>query len=186
MNDNNKDYIVCGRFNERLEGTTTFDDCLTAGVELLSEIFQLSADEIAVFTIREQLGVEVLKFLYPRHLAAAASGYISLKSDSSLAVRTYLDKQAYMNLLFSSTPHSSYFEMIPADRSSGRRSPPIQQIMSVPLCKIGGFKGVLQVSRKGDSPELTNPSFAEGNLTLLTQLAGLWAENLTLKERQQS
>lgn len=184
MNDDNKDYITCGRFNEQLENTRSFDESLSVGVKFLSSTFQLSEGEIAIFTIREQLGAEILKFVYPQHLAEAASGYVSLKSESSLAVRTYLDKQAYMNLLFSSTPHSNYFEMIPSDREKGLRSPPIQQIMSVPLYKIGGFKGVLQVSRKGDSPELVNPSFAENNLTLLTQLANIWAEDLSQKEKQ--
>lgn len=183
MTSKNQDFIVCGRFDERLAMTGTFDECLQAGIDFINQQFKLSGDEIAVFALQQQLGEDVLKFLYPAHLANAASGYVSLKSDSSLAVRTYLDKQAYMNLLFSSTPHSNYFEMIPTDREKGLRSPPIQQIMSVPLYKIGGFKGVLQVSRKGDTPEAIDPAFAESSLTLLTRLATIWAEKLSLKEQ---
>jgi GAF domain-containing protein len=168
----------CARLEEKLGMLQTPEKRLKAAVSYLCSAFRVQPDEIAVFTGARHLDQEVLCFLWPPHLAASASGYVPLSSEGSLAVRTFLENKGFINLTFASTRHSSYFEILPADRESRRRPPPIQKIISAPARQEGGFQGVIQVSHKGASPEEAGPDFGPDDLDLLVHLAAVIAAHL--------
>lgn len=168
----------CARLDERLGSLATREERLAAGAQMLAEAFRVEPDEVAIFGRERLFGQEVLRFLWPRHLASSASGYVPLSSDSSLAVRTFLDRRPFVNLTFAATHHASYFEILPVERGQKKRPPPIQKIISAPARKEAGFQGVIQVSHKGDSPETAGPDFGEADLGFLTQLAAVIAEHL--------
>jgi len=157
----------------RLDSQSGREERITEAVSVLADAFSVSPEEIAIFLqcrVHEQ---EVLRFLWPRHLAESPSGYVPLSSSNSLAVRTYLENSPFINLLFSSTPHASYFEMLPVEKGSKKRPPPIQKIMSAPLRAQDGFHGVVQISHKGENPAVVVAEFREEDLTLLSSLANI-------------
>jgi len=171
-------YAQCGRLEERLRTYATREKRLEAATNFLAEIFGVRPDEVAIFGRDRVFEKEALRFLWPPHLAKAASGYVPLSSGSSLAVRTFVDRRPFINLTFASTQHASYFEILPLDKESGRRGQPIQKIISAPVRKEGGFEGVVQVSLKGASPESAGPDFAANDLSLLVELGAVLAEHL--------
>lgn len=171
-------YAQCGRLEERLRPLASREQMLQAAATLLAEIFGVQPDEVAIFGRDSVFGKESLRFLWPPHLAKAASGYVPLSSGSSLAVRTFVERRPFLNLTFASTQHASYFEMLRLDKESKRRAPPIQKIISAPARKQGGFEGVVQISHKGESPEAAGPDFDADDLDLLVQLGSVLAEHL--------
>ena len=171
-------FAYCGQLEERLRSLAGREERLQAAAVYLAETFGVEANEVAIFGRDCVFEKESLRFLWPPHLARAASGYIPLSSGNSLAVRTFVERRPFLNLTFASTHHASYFEIVPLDKESGRRAPPIQKIISAPVRRQGGFEGVVQVSHKGETPETAGPDFAAADLDLLVQLGSVLAEYL--------
>lgn len=170
----------CFELERRLAaGQGSRDEIIAAAVPILCRAFRVQEDEVAIFALTRLFDQEVLRFLWPRHLAASPSGYVPLTSVSSLAVRTYLENMAFINLMFSSTPHTRYFELLPVDPASRQRPPAIQQIISAPLrLENSGFQGVIQISHKEMIPP-PQTGFCEHDLNLLTALAPRLAHSLS-------
>jgi len=171
-------FAQCGRLEERLLPLSSREERLQAAATFLAEAFGVHTDEVAIFERESVFERESLRFLWPPHLAKAASGYIPLSSGNSLAVRTFVERRPFLNLTFASTQHASYFEMLPLDKESKRRAPPIQKSISAPVRKQGGFEGVVQISHKGENPEASGPDFAAEDLHLLVELGSVLAEHL--------
>lgn len=168
----------CQKMEERLCALTDPQTRLTAAVDLLGEAFRVQPDEVAIFTRRQMFDQEVLCFLWPKHLAESASSYVPLTSENSLAVQTFLKDRPFINLTFASTPHASYFEMVPSQKNSGKRPPPIQKTISAPAKTEGGFQGVIQVCHKGGSLEEAGKHFAPQDLERLKRAATVMARHL--------
>lgn len=171
-------FAHCARLEEILQPLTTRESRLEAAAGYLAETFAVQPDEVAVFALDRVFGKEALRFLWPRHLARSASGYVPLNSESSLAVRTFNENQPFINLTFATTPHTSYFEILPLDRQHRRRPPSIQKIISAPARRTGGFQGVVQISHKGETPEAAGTDFTPNHLDLLIHLTAVIAEHL--------
>lgn len=167
----------CQEMEHRLAPLASREERLAAAVAVLTDAFGVRPDEVAVFLHGRVLDQPVLRFLWPPHLAASPSGYVPMSSANSLAVRTFAENSPFINLLFSSTPHASYFEMLPVEKGQ-RRPPPIQKIISAPLRAAGGFQGVVQISHKGENPEVVAADFREEDLTLLAALATIMSQRL--------
>jgi len=168
----------CAQMEARLTAVQGREERLVAAVGVLGDAFAVKPDEVAIFWQCHVLEQEVLRFLWPPHLAASPSGYVLLSSGNSLAVRTFVENTPFINLLFSSTSHASYFEMLPVEKGSKQRPPPIQKIISAPLRAPGGFSGVVQISHKGESPAVVVAEFREEDLTLLAALASIMSQRL--------
>lgn len=168
----------CKEMELRLSEPKSREERLATAVKLLGEAFGVRSDEVAIFLHCRVLDQPVLRFLWPQHLAASPSGYVPMSSGNSLAVRTFIENSPFINLLFSSTPHASYFEMLPVEKGSKQRPPPIQKIISAPLRAPGGFQGVVQISHKGENPAVVAAEFREEDLTLLAALAVIMSQRL--------
>lgn len=114
-------------------------------------------DEVAI------LGVSYrwrhLHFLVPEALKHV--GYIPLSSTVAIAARTVRESRPEINNTFHETRHITVFESV---KSETLNNTAIQKIISAPILSGSKVVGVLQVSRKGDSPETAGPDFTSDDL----------------------
>lgn len=174
--------IFCARLEKQLARLDTREARLQAFIEAVCDAFHTDSHEVALFSVGTHFDQQVLNFIWPPHLASAASSYVPFSSSTSLAVRTFVENRPFINLLFSSTPHASYYEILPIDRETRDRPPPIQKIISVPLrAREGtenGFQGVIQVSHKGATPEEAGEDFVRDDIDLLARIGLLISQYL--------
>lgn len=112
----------------------------------------MRTDEVAI------LGVSTrwrhLHFMVPTALKNV--GFIPLTSKSALAARTARDNRPEINNDFAAVRHATVFEGVKAAATSGES---IQKILSAPILNDGKLVGVIQISRKGDTPASVGPDF---------------------------
>ena len=131
------------------------DVSLAAVAEKIAKELRVKMDEVAI------LGVSTrwrhLHFMVPAALKNV--GFIPLTSKSALAARTA--SRPEINNDFSAVRHASVFEGVKAATTSGES---IQKIMSAPILNEEKVVGVIQISRKGDSPATAGPDFTSDDL----------------------
>ena len=115
------------------------------------------ADEVAI------LGVSTrwrhLHFLVPHGLKNV--GFIPLSSTSALAARTARENRSEINNNFSTVRHATVFEGVKAATTTGES---IQKIISAPIACDGKVVGVMQISRKGMTPQEAGADFTTEEL----------------------
>lgn len=133
----------------------------------IASIFKVRQTEVGLLWCEDGF----LKFLFPVELQSAGS--IPLSS-SAVAARTATNKQAEIFNNFPRVPHHSIFEQIKLNGTQplAEMPDPIQKLMSAPILGDGGaVLGVIQVCRKGMTPGIAGPDFAEDDLDLLRRAA---------------
>jgi hypothetical protein len=130
-------------------------------VELIGKDFGVQMHEVAIMGLSPD--ERSLRFLAPKNLRPV--GQIPLSSSNALAARTVRDKRSMAINNFYTIPHASVFEGVPI--SEGNRGEPIQKIMSSPIIVARKVVGVVQVSRKGKTPEESGPDFTYSELHAL-------------------
>ena len=130
----------------------------------LSKMFSVDPDEVAILTVNTKL--KNLKFIIPEKLSEV--GTIPLTSSSALASRTARENRADLMNNFSSTRHATVFEGVPLGRKPGEL---IQKIMSAPIMDGTQVEGVVQISRKGQTPTAAGPDFTQRDLRTLVLLS---------------
>jgi hypothetical protein len=141
----------------------------------LAKTFAVHDDEVAIF----QLEKGQLKFVYPTRLSNV--GMIPLNHSSSVASRTANTKRPEIVNNFAQTRHASVFEAVPLESKTRTQKPEpggslIQKMMSVPVMTVAGVVGVIQVSRKGATPQAAGPDFQPADLQKLVMAAGALAK----------
>jgi len=137
----------------------------------LAHVFSVKSTEVGLLFRHEYF----LKFLYPVELQAAGS--IPL-SGSAVAARTATTKKADIFNNFARIPHRSIFETIKLRDSEAPL--PIQKLMSAPVLGGNGeVVGVVQISRKGDTPREAGPDFMRGDLDRLMEVAVILSPYVT-------
>lgn len=137
----------------------------------LAQVFGVRSTEVGLLFRHEYF----LKFLYPVELQAAGS--IPL-SGSAVAARTATSKKADVFNNFARVPHRSIFETIKLRDVEAPQ--PIQKLMSAPvLGPNGDVVGVVQVSRKGDTPREAGKDFSREDLEKLIQVGQILSPYLT-------
>ena len=130
---------------------------LAAVAEKIAKELRVKTDEVAI------LGVSTrwrhLHFMVPAALKNV--GFIPLTSKSALAARTARESRPEINNDFSAVRHATVFEGVKAATTSGES---IQKIMSAPILNEEKVVGVIQISRKGDSPATAGPDFTSDDL----------------------
>jgi GAF domain len=130
----------------------------------VAKMFGVKKTEIALL---ETSGTQ-LRFLHPPELQNA--GAIPLSS-SSIAARTVRTKRADIFNRFSQVKHSSIFEVVKLGQT-GLETEVIQKLMSAPILdQSGTVIGVIQVSRKAQSPATAGPDFTPEDLQQLKAAA---------------
>jgi hypothetical protein len=146
----------------------------------LSRTFGVHDDEVAIFKLEQAQ----LRFIYPPSLSNV--GMIPLTHTSSVAARTANTKRPEALNNFAQMRHASFFEAVPVDsktRSNNQKPEKvaiaIQKMMSVPVVGPAGVLGVIQVSRKGTSPQAAGADFQPMDLQRLVAAANALAKCFT-------
>ncbi len=145
---------------------------------VLAKVFKVQHAEVALL----RLDGGLLKFVFPEHLRTTGAIPISSKA---VAAHTALSKKAEIFNNFARVKHASIFETIkPVGVEVENPVPPapIQKLMSVPILdQHSTVLGVIQISRKGVDPRLTQ-DFSREDLHDLEIAAGVLAASPVMLE----
>lgn len=136
-------------------GTAKFP--LSVLADRISQNFGVKPDEVAILAVSQRWSH--LYFLLPEALKNV--GHIPLSSPVAIAARTVRESRPEIDNNFHETRHINIFESIKAESLNGQA---IQKIISAPILAGSKVIGVLQVSRKGDSPKTAGPDFTSSDL----------------------
>jgi hypothetical protein len=139
----------------------------------IGKIFRVQPDEVAVLELLP--GGKSLKFMLPEKLHVV--GTIPLTSTTALAARTARERRADLVNNFATSRHASVFEGVPLGRGEASS---IQKIMSAPILRGDAVVGVVQISRKGNSPGDSGPDFTSRELSELQGLNHLMGRIVAL------
>jgi len=148
---------------ERLAAAMETDETTAAGVSLpmlaekIAKELSVRPDEVAILGVSNRW--RHLHFLVPAALRDV--GFIPLTSTSALAARTARESRPEINNNFSAVRHATVFEGVKAATTSGES---IQKIVSAPILNEGKVVGVIQISRKADSPTGAGADFSSDDL----------------------
>jgi hypothetical protein len=130
---------------------------LPALAEKIAKELRVKVDEVAILAVSNRW--RHLHFLAPAALKNV--GFVPLTSNSALAARTARESRPEINNNFSSVRHATVFEGVKAATTTGES---IQKIVSAPILNEGQIVGVIQISRKGDSPTSAGADFTADDL----------------------
>lgn len=125
--------------------------------ERISHNLGVKPDEVAILAVSHRW--RHLYFLLPEALKNV--GHVPLSSPVAIAARTVRESRPEIDNNFHETRHVNIFESIKAESLDGQA---IQKIISAPILVGSKVVGVLQVSRKGDSPKIAGPDFTSDDL----------------------
>ncbi len=153
----------------------TPENCLKIVAEIARNLGVFD-DEVAILRV---VNKSHLIFLCPEKLTQV--GIIPLNNSSAVAARTVLTKRAEVLNNFAQIKHASIFEAIPIASKTRRADPTksgnmIQKLMTVPVSSSSGVVGVIQVSRKGMSPQAAGRDFTASDLQKLISMAAVLAK----------
>ena len=134
----------------------------------IAKIIGVRDEEVAILAVSTRW--KHLHFLVPEALKNV--GFIPLTSTSSLAAKTVRESRPEIDNNFRATRHAIVFEGV---KINGETPESIQKILSAPILFNGKVIGVIQVSRKGGTPESAGPDFTAehvGNLLALAKPLG--------------
>jgi hypothetical protein len=141
----------------------------------LAKSFGVHDDEVAIFKLEQSQ----LRFMYPAKLANV--GMIPLNHSSSVAARTANSRRPEAINNFPQMRHASVFEAVPVDsktrlKQQDRAAMVIQKMMTVPVVGTAGVVGVIQISRKGSTPQAAGVDFQPGDLQRLVSVSNVLAK----------
>ncbi len=135
---------------------------------LASLLFGVRPHEVAVLSLRHAM----LQFIYPAELREL--GMIPLMS-SALAAKTASSRTAEIFNNFTHVRHNSIFETVKIEGASEKT---IQKLMSAPLMdRHGEVIGVMQISRKGSTPDEAGNDFTAADLKMLQDVAKIFGRS---------
>ena len=145
---------------------------------ILAKVFRVQHAEVALLRLEGGL----LKFVFPEHLRTTGAIPISSKA---IAAHTALSKKAEIFNNFARVKHASIFETIKPvgveTEAPASHPDPIQKLMSVPILDPQqSVLGVIQISRKGLDPRLTQ-DFSREDLHDLELAAGVLAASPVMR-----
>ena len=139
----------------------------------ISAIFHVDRAEVALLRAEN----DILNFLFPVELRAA--GFIPLSSASAVAARTAISRKVELFNNFVIVQHANVFESIKLNTLGQSRQPganTIQKLMTTPVIDAQqNVLGVVQICRKGISPEDAGPDFTLTDLQDLEAAARVLA-----------
>ena len=145
------------------------ENCARLATEM-AKIFAVFDDEVAILRV---ISNNHLKFLYPDKLTQV--GVIPLNNSTAVAARTALSRRPEVLNNFTQIKHASIFEAVPVHSKTRLQQPEknagvIQKIMTAPVPGSNGVLGVIQISRKGVSPQAAGRDFTPADLQKLISI----------------
>jgi hypothetical protein len=141
---------------------------LEEGAEVLAraaaEAVGVKAEEVALLLLTSTGAT--LKFCWPPALRQSA-GAIPSDHKTAFASEVLRTLKGKVDNRLSESKHLRFFENVKGMETSGL---PIQKMLALPLVHGGKPAGVLEVSRKGKSPEEAGPNFTQEEAQKLVAL----------------
>ena len=97
----------------------------------------------------------LLKFVSPIALFQAQASFPALQKDS-LAATILATKKGKVDNKFADTKHLKFFELT---KFKTGKEKPIQKMLALPILNGNVVSGVVEISRKGGTPEEAGPNF---------------------------
>lgn len=145
-------------------GVAPDSDSLTKVATILSALFDVKADEVAILKLNPKF--KNLRFVIPEKLTMV--GTIPLSSTTALASRTARERKPELVNNFSMARHANVFEAVPLGRDPSEM---IQKIMSAPILDGTRVHGVVQISRKAATLSKAGDDFTQKDLRTLVSLS---------------
>ena len=130
---------------------------LSSVAEKIAKTLGVRTDEVAILALSTRW--RHLHFLVPEALKNV--GFIPLSSNSALAARTARDSRPEIENSFANARHATVFEGV---KITNEAAEAIQKLISAPILFDGKVIGVIQISRKGDSPASAGLDFTADDL----------------------
>ena len=130
---------------------------LSSVAEKIAKTLGVRTDEVAILALSTRW--RHLHFLVPEALKNV--GFIPVSSNSALAARTARDSRPEIENSFANARHATVFEGV---KITNEAAEAIQKLISAPILFDGKVIGVIQISRKGDSPASAGLDFTADDL----------------------
>jgi hypothetical protein len=140
----------------------------------LARMFSVAQEEVGILKLEK----DSLVFAHPVKLHNV--GRIPLNSPA-VAVRTAHHRHPELLNAFARTKHAGFFEMVdvnsqPGVKKASKDERIIQKLMSVPVVAQDVVVGVIQICRKGATPQAAGADFTPADLQNLVAAAAALAE----------
>jgi GAF domain-containing protein len=130
----------------------------------IGAFFGVEPHEVAFFTVDERH--HRIVFRWPPSLAS--TGHIPLKGVNSLVAKTAVERRSFIDNTFAASRHLYILEHFLADK---KERIAVQKVMSVPIVAGEATAGVVQLARKGGTPEEAGADFTGSDLDNLELIA---------------
>ncbi len=157
----------CTRLAARLAAAPVADARLELAAREIGGFFGVQPHEVAFFTVDARQSK--ILFRWPQSLAAAAA-HIPLKGVNSLVAKTANERCTTIDNAFAASRHLFMFEHLLAEKEE---RVPMQKVMSVPVVTGDAVRGVIQLARKGATPEEAGADFTPADLAALERIAAV-------------
>jgi len=145
-----------------------FEETVDFIVDYLSKYFKVNSDEVGIILLTSNRNF--LRFVAPKKLYKGGATFpISKRESVATKVITTLKPDIQNNL--SNVKHLSIYEQV---KTTEDRPKAIQKMLTLPLILENKAVGVIQISRKGDTPEQSGPDFSQNDVKKLLELAPLF------------
>ena len=161
----------CKTIDMQLSGLETHEEKLESSAKALGQIFGVRRDEVAIFAFDPRF--DVLHFCWPIQLRSA--GVVPISVRDALVARTARERKPFLDNFYAQTPHLHIFETFQLDLTGGI---PIQKIISAPMLRGEELRGVVQISRKGETLADAGRDFTKEEIGALAQIAAVIACHL--------
>ncbi len=158
--------------NEQLEGIVRDRGASKAGLEAgaqalaqgVSEALKVKLEEVAILVLTST--EQSLKFIWPPALSQG-NAVFPVNHKNAVASGVLATMKGKVDNRLSESKHLKFYESVKGMESSGL---PIQKMVALPMVAGERTVGVLEVSRKGRTPEEAGPNFTSQDAQFLVGL----------------
>lgn len=127
----------------------------------VGEILKVHPEEVAIMLLTSTM--QSLKFIHPKQLFNAGS-VIPINHKSAIAATVFQSKKGKVDNKITESKHLKFFENV---RNLELKTKPIQKMIALPIIFNGNTLGVVELSRKGETPEKAGSNFTQNDATTL-------------------
>lgn len=141
-----------------------FENIIDKTCEYLADLFEVDQTEIAIIILTNN--EKFLRFIAPKKLYKGGATF-PLSKRESLSTKVMLTKKSDIKNDVINIKHLSIYEQV---KTSEEKPKPIQKMLTVPLIHEDKAVGVIQISKKGLSPDEAGQDFSDIDVQKLLSL----------------
>ncbi len=154
-----------GIFQEKKASKEALEAAAEVLATAIAEKLAVIPEEVAILVLTTTQ--KSLKFIWPPPLFKSGS-VLPVSHKSAIAATVLSTRKGKVDNKISESKHLRFFENIRGMETSGL---PIQKMVALPLMVAGRPIGVLEISRKGRTPEAAGPDFTAQDAQTLVGLS---------------